>query len=272
MFILKLNNFFMKLNKLKPTSNGSRHTILLKKNLLSKNSKVVKQLLKGIKNTSGRSTLTGRITVRHKGGRCKKLYRILDTTPCNTFSIVVSVLHDPNRNTFISLNFDLLNRNFFNTSNTNFIYPGSIIVSSSKILDLKLGYRTALTDIPTGSLINNLSINNLKNSTYIRSAGTFGQIIQKGLDVCKIKLPSNKILEVPTSALATIGSVSNKQHNLIVKGKAGRSRYLGVRPGVRGIAMNPVDHPHGGRTNGGRPSVTPWGKPTRGKPTRKKIK
>jgi len=261
----------MRLNKLNPISNGSRHTILIKKNLLSKNNRIIKSLSKGYKNVSGRSSLTGRITVRHKGGGCKKLYRTIAKDNKKSISIVISVFYDPNRNAFVSLNFDLLNKYFFNTYNTNLVYPGYLIVSDKNILDLKLGYRTALYNIPTGSLISNLSIDNLKYSSYIKSAGTFGQIIEKNLVFCKIKLPSNKIIKVSSCSFATIGSVSNPKHNLIIKGKAGRSRFLGVRPSVRGIAMNPVDHPHGGRTNGGCPSVTPWGKPTRGKPTVKKY-
>ena len=137
---------------------------------------------------------------------------------------------------------------------------------------MKLGFRTVLKNIPTGSVINCLSFSKLKNQkiNFIRSAGTFGQIVQKNFLFSKIKLPSNQIIEVPTSSFATIGSVSNNLQKFIVFGKAGRRRLLGNRPSVRGIAMNPVDHPHGGRTNGGRPSVTPWGIPTKGKPTVKK--
>jgi large subunit ribosomal protein L2 len=127
-----------------------------------------------------------------------------------------------------------------------------------------------LQNIPAGSIIHSLSFNKKLNSIYIKSAGTFGQLIQKNNFFCKIKLPSSKIIEVSNSAFATIGIVSNSQHSNVVLGKAGRNRNKGIRPSVRGIAMNPVDHPHGGRTNGGRPSVTPWGKPTRGKPTSKK--
>ena len=102
--------------------------------------------------------------------------------------------------------------------------------------------------------------------------GLFCQIVQKQVNSCKIRLPSGLIISVDNKSLATVGSISNSQHNLIKIGKAGRNRLRGIRPTVRGIAMNPVDHPHGGRTNGGRPSVTPWGKPTKGKPTAKNKK
>jgi len=132
---------------------------------------------------------------------------------------------------------------------------------------LRLGFRTLLKNIPTGTIINCLSLQKDKKVKYIRSAGTFGQIIQKNILSCHIKLPSNQIIIVSANSYATIGVISNLKNNLVVLGKAGRNRLMGHRPSVRGIAMNPVDHPHGGRTNGGRPSVTPWGIPTKGKPT-----
>ena len=130
-----------------------------------------------------------------------------------------------------------------------------------------------LKSVPPGSIIHSLSVSSIKNAQYIRSAGTFGQLIQKDLQHCKIKLPSGQIITVPLDSYVTLGIVSNFQHNLTYIGKAGRNRLNGIRPTVRGVAMNPVDHPHGGRTNGGRPSVTPWGIPTKGMPTvKKKLK
>lgn len=130
---------------------------------------------------------------------------------------------------------------------------------------LKVGYQTNLSLIPAGSIISQISNKSLTKVNFIRSAGTYGQVIQVTPNTCKIKLPSNKIIQLPTSNFATVGSVWNEGHNLTVKGKAGRNFNLGRRPVVRGIAMNPVDHPHGGRTNGGIPSVTPWGLPTKSK-------
>jgi len=123
-----------------------------------------------------------------------------------------------------------------------------------------------------GTIINNISFGAYTKSKFVRSAGTYAQLIQINKKVAKIKLSSNKIITIPSNSYATIGMVSNEKHNLICLGKAGRKRNLNRRPIVRGIAMNPVDHPHGGRTNGGKPSVTPWGLPTKSKFYLKKKK
>ena len=131
------------------------------------------------------------------------------------------------------------------------------------INELKLGYRTKIKNIPAGSVIHSLTINDNLKTQYIRSAGTFGQIVQRGLTKAKIKLPSKKIIEISVNNYATIGVMSNLVDNQRYIGKAGTNRLLGKRPTVSGIAMNPVDHPHGGRSNGGIPSVTPWGLPTK---------
>ena len=259
----------MQLKKKNPRTNGLRHQIVLGKNKLSKINTLVKKNIKGLKLHAGRCKNTGSITIRHKGAGVKKNYRIIKFNNKKTNSIVISNNYDPFRNAFISLNFDLIKKQFFNSINTNNVFPGTLINCSENIKILSLGDKTCLKSIPTGSLINNIS-GNLKYAQYIRSAGTFGQLLQKDIDTCKIKLPSNKIIKINIHNFAVIGSVSNSSFNKIVLGKAGKNRYLGIRPTVRGIAMNPVDHPHGGRTNGGRPSVTPWGKPTIGKPTVKK--
>ena len=258
----------MIINKKNPTSNGQRHQIVLKKSLLSKNNRIVKSLLKGIKNVGGRSLSNGRITVRHIGGGCKRLYRQLNTTNNTTYSIVVSTFYDPQRNAFLSFNYDFIRNSFFFNTATDLVFPGSLVSCSSLSSDLKLGFRMKIKDIPTGSIIHSLS-NSLYKIKYIKAAGTFGQLIQKDFVNCKVKLPSGKIVILSVETFATLGVVSNTSYNLIYVGKAGINRLKGNRPAVRGIAMNPVDHPHGGRTNGGRPSVTPWGKPTRGKPTKK---
>ena len=261
----------MQLIKLKPTTNGTRHQLNIKKNLLSKSNRILKSFVKGKKAQKGRSSNTGHITVRHKGGGCKNLYRNLNFNNNFLVSIVISITYDPNRSSFISLNYNFITKSFFYSLATHLVYVGALIICDSHDLDLRLGYRTLLKNIPTGSIIHSLSLNKKSTSNYIRSAGSFGQLIQKNINFCKIKLPSNNIIEVKNSTFATLGLVSNLKHNLIVLGKAGRNRLKGKRPSVRGIAMNPVDHPHGGRTNGGRPSVTPWGIPTKGKPTVKKI-
>ena len=122
-----------------------------------------------------------------------------------------------------------------------------------------------ITTVPPGSILHSLSLNS--KIKYVRSAGLYFQVIQKDLNICRVRLPSGLIKNTPINSFGTIGIISNFQYSSTYLGKAGQSRLLGIRPSVRGIAMNPVDHPHGGRTNGGRPSVTPWGIPTKGKPT-----
>lgn len=256
----------MKLKKLNPVTNGTRHIVKIEKNLLSKNNRIVKSLLlkKNVKN--GRSSINGRITVRHKGNGVKNMYRNVFKNNNNTNEnlLVIANCYDPNRNAFINLNFELNNKKFsFNTA-TESVFPGTLIKDSKDSTNLKLGYRTQLKNIPTGSLIHNLTINNSSKVKYIRAAGTYGQIVQCGDKIAKIKLPSKKIIEIESKNLATVGIISNTQSSLTKIGKAGINRKLGIRPTVRGIAMNPVDHPHGGRTNGGMPSVSPWGLPTKG--------
>lgn len=256
----------MKLKKLNPITNGTRHTVKIQKNLLSKSNRLVRSILSKNNNSNGRSSVNGRITVWHKGGGVKNLYRNIDFSKNNgnKNSIVITSCYDPNRNSFINLNFELKQKEFFFNIAPNSVFPGSLIKNSANTNELRLGFRTMIKNIPTGSIIHNLTINNSLKSQYIRSAGTFGQIVQCGLKKAKIKLPSKAIIEVSVENYATIGVISNPQSNLTTIGKAGVNRRLGIRPTVRGIAMNPVDHPHGGRTNGGMPSVSPWGIPTKG--------
>jgi large subunit ribosomal protein L2 len=258
----------MKLKMFKPTSPGVRHQLNVPKNLLSKSNSFSKNDITFLKDYAGRSKTTGRITVRHKGGAVKKLYRHINFSDKKFFSICIAVLYDPYRKSFISQNYDFLANKFFKILLTENVLTGSLIISNIKS-DLRLGSKMQLVNIPTGSLIHSLSFNK-ECSKYIRSAGNFGQLIQKDLKSCRVKLPSGVIKEFPLTTFCTIGTLSNSIQNLTYKGKAGKSRLMGIRPAVRGIAMNPVDHPHGGRTNGGMPSVTPWGIPTIGKPTVKK--
>lgn len=263
----------MKLIKLKPITSGMRHQLNIKKNLLSKTNKILKNSILGVKKFAGRSSLNGKISVWHKGGGCKSNFRKINFSNNASESIVVCIMYDPKRSSFISLNFDLHKKYFFQTLSTNLIYPGSLISCTSVQKDLSLGNRTMLKNIPTGSLIHSLSSSlNSNKVCFARAAGTFCQILQKSFASIKVRLPSSKIIEVSPNTYGTVGILSNLQHNLVYLGKAGRNRLKGKRPTVRGVAMNPVDHPHGGRTNGGRPSVTPWGIPTKGKPTVKKKK
>lgn len=255
----------MQISKFKPYTNGIRHRTNIRKNLLSKVNSLVKQTIVGFRRFKGRSSETGRITTRHLGGGCKKKFRILELSDIKKQSVVISIMYDPYRSSFISLNFDFISNTFFRTLATAGVGPGSLQECNRKKVDLKLGNRTDLEHVPPGSVLHSLSLNS--KIKYARSAGTYFQIIQKDSSICKVRLPSGFIKKTPISSFGTMGVVSNFQYSSTYLGKAGQSRLLGIRPSVRGIAMNPVDHPHGGRTNGGRPSVTPWGIPTKGKPT-----
>ena len=250
----------------KKTSNGIRHQINFKKFLLSKSSNIVKQLAVGKKGFFGRGR--GRITIGHKGGGHKKKYNSINSSISNNVSLIISHFYDSRRSSFFSLCYNLLSSKFFKIPTITNSYPGSFTFSYKTLPELKIGSFISLKSVPTGSIINNLS--NMKELKYIKSAGTFGILVQKGLNNCKIKLPSGELKIFPDNFFCFIGSNSNSLHNTLVLGKAGRARLNGKRPHVRGVAMNPVDHPHGGQTSGGRPSVTPWGLPTKGKPTRKK--
>jgi len=260
----------MEIRKLKPTSPGQRHKIVIAKNILSKNNYLLKFLVNGFIRKKGRS---GKITVRHKGSGCKKLYRLVNLGNFKSKFIVLSNIYDPYRSSFVSLVFDLCKNYFEFISMTEFIYPGVLLVFDFEdgILDLKLGYRTWLKNIPMGSFIHNLSIKPESKAKFARSAGTKAQLIQKSLSNFKVRLPSGKILTTKHFAVANIGISSNLQNKLIVLGKAGASCLRGKRPAVRGIVMNPIDHPHGGKSNGGR-ALTPWSKSTRGVKTKKKTK
>ena len=262
----------MKLLKLKPISNGTRHQLKIKKNLLCKNNRLIKNLLIGTKKWAGRSSTSGKISIRHQGSGCKKLYRIIKFNNLHFFALVLGILYDPNRSIFISLNYNFISKTFFQTGAVNYLKPGSLILCKNITKEFKLGFRLQLEIIPIGTLLNTLAINTDTQAKYIRAAGTYGQLIQKDGPIAQIKLPSGKLLKLLSISYATIGVLSNTQHNKTIIGKAGLNRLKGIRPTVRGIAMNPVDHPHGGRTNGGCHAMTPWGKPTRGKPTKKKNK
>lgn len=255
----------MKLITTKPSTNGSRHQIKIEKSALIKDTTIFKNLRKVHKTANGRSPVTGHITAWHRGGGNKKLYRVLNTDNKAKKGLVVGISYDPNRSAFISTNFDLEKKDFYNTISTNQNFPGSLLMINPAISEIKLGFRTQLKKIPIGTIVNNISQGITGESKYARSAGVSAQLIQLDETYAKVKLPSNTVIRVKSNSFANIGVVSNQKHNLTSLGKAGKSRHLNRRPITRGIAMNPVDHPHGGRTNGGRPSVTPWGLPTKSK-------
>jgi large subunit ribosomal protein L2 len=250
-------------------TNSLRHQINFKKNLLLKNNYLLKNLFNLKKFNVGRSSQTGHITVRHKGGGCKKKLHLLSSDKC-FFGIIIAQMYSACHNTFISIVFNLLTRTFFKVRSTSNTYPGSLIISTENLNEFYLGYKSSLTNFPVGSIFHSLMNNN--KISYSTSAGNFCQLLEKRIDqkLCKIRLPSGKIIWINKNNIATLGIVNNSIYKSISIGKAGRNRLKGKRPSVRGIAMNPVDHPHGGRTNGGMPSVTPWGIPTKGKPTVKK--
>ncbi len=259
-----------KLINIKPVTNGTRHQIILPKKVLSKTNRLNKTLLIGQKKYAGRSSQTGRITIRHQGGGNKRLYRKIDLTNNLFYGIILAICYDPNRNTFINYNYNFKSTKTFYTLSVTGLLPGSFIVCTKNLIDYKLGYRLPIKFLPIGTIINSIAASTEQKGKYIRAAGTYGQILQVTSELSKIRLPSGKIYNFLTSAVATVGSIANSLYHRQVVGKAGRNRHKSIRPSVRGIAMNPVDHPHGGRTNGGRPSVTPWGIPTKGKPTVKK--
>jgi large subunit ribosomal protein L2 len=261
----------MKLLKLKPYTNSIRHRLKLQKNLLSKTNNIFKSFKQGFKRFSGHSSKNGRITVRHKSSGHKKKFSNIEFSNKPIISILINIMYDSFKKCFISLNFDLKRQKFFRLLSTYKVGPGSVQSCTNLKIDLKLGNRYILFNVPTGSILHSLGEN--KQSKFVKSAGTFFQILQKTNFFCKIKLPSGTIKTVSTMMYGTLGKLSNIQLNSVKLGKAGCNRWRGKRPSVRGIAMNPVDHPHGGRSNKGCHPMTPWGKPTRGKPSvKKKLK
>ena len=258
------------LKKIKPITPSLRQTILLKNNF-TKKKPFIKSLIKGFQRSKGRNN-QGKITISHRGGGHKRLYRKISFNQDNLQGVVESIEYDPNRSSFISL--IKTEKGFKYILTPEGLKKGDLI-QSGKEAPIEKGNTLSLKNIPLGSNIYNIGLKPKSGGQLIRSAGTFGQLVQKGEKYAKIRLKSGNQRLIPLKCLATIGSVSNINHKNKKLGKAGRSRWLNRRPHVRGVAMNPVDHPHGGgegKTSGGRPSVTPKGIITKGKPTRKKNK
>jgi large subunit ribosomal protein L2 len=262
----------MLLKKIKPISNNTRHKIKISKNSLLKNNKLIKKLNVFLKKNSGRCSKTGQITVRHKGNGVKNLSRKITPTNKKHQTLTIGSNYDPKRASFLSLKFDLKKKEFLYDIALENEYPGTLLESNHEKSDLKLGFRNTLKKIPTGSIVSLVGEGKNGKAKYIKAAGNQGQIVNKTNLHAFVKLPSGKIKKFDINETAKIGAVSNQKHFLRVIGTAGVNRRLNKRPSVRGIAMNPVDHPHGGRTNGGRPSVTPWGLPTKCKFKLKKRK
>lgn len=263
----------MGVRNLKPVTPGSRFASRADFSELTTD-KPEKSLTVALRKKGGRNN-TGRITVRRRGGGHKRRYRIIDykRDKFDVVGTVATIEYDPNRSAYISL------IHYKDGEKRYILAPldlpiGSQIVSGEKV-PLKVGNALKLFNIPTGLLVHNIEMVPGKGGQMVRSAGGYAQIMAHGNGFTTLKLPSGEIRLVSDKCMSTIGQVGNRAFEQIVSGKAGRSRWLGKRPKVRGVVMNPVDHPHGGgegKTSGGRHPVTPWGKPTKGFKTRKKNK
>ncbi len=262
------------LKRYKPTTPGQRGKTVVDYSVLTA-SEPEKSLTKGFKRRKGRAT-SGRITTRHKGGGNKRLYRFVDFKQ-DKFDIeakVLSLEYDPNRSAFIALVCYADGEKRYIIAEKNMKVGDKIITSENA--PLKEGNRLPLSKIPVGFFVYNVELQPNKGGQIVRSAGSSAQVMAQEGGYTHLLMPSKEIRKVQSNCLASIGVVSNQEHSLVNYGKAGRSRWLGRRPAVRGSAMNPVDHPHGGGE--GRQGVglkypkTPWGKHALGKKTRKKNK
>ena len=257
----------------KPVTPGMRAWQSLDYSELTKGAKPEKSLTRGMKERAGRGS-NGRISVRHKGGGHKRLYRIIDfkRDKIDVIGRVASIEYDPNRSANIAL------VNYKDGEKRYIIAPKGLVVNAQVLsgpnAPIETGNALPLENIPLGFTVHNVELNLGKGGQIVRSAGTGALVAAKEGDYVTIKLPSGEMRMIFKKCYATIGTVGNEDHMNVQLGKAGRKRWLGVRPSVRGMAMNPVDHPHGGgegRSKGIHP-VTPWGQPTKGYKTRKKHK
>ncbi len=255
----------------KPTSPGIRFKTCLTFEEITK-TEPHKSLLVPLKKTGARNFM-GRITVRHRGGGHKRLYRIIDfkRDKDGIPAKVASIEYDPNRSANIALLHYLDGEKRYIIA-PNGLKVGDTIISGSGV-EIKAGNALPLKDIPLGTYVHNIELKPGAGGQLVRSAGTYAQVMAKEDKYVHIRLPSGEVRMILQECKATIGQVGNLDHENISIGKAGRSRWFGRRPKVRGVAMNPVDHPHGGgegKTSGGRHPVTPWGMPTKGYKTRKR--
>ena len=259
----------MPIKTYKPTTPSQRGFISVDKSGLWKG-KPKKSLLVGKKRNSGRNNL-GRITSRRIGGGHKKKYRIIDfrRSKVDVQGVVERIEYDPNRSAYLALvKYDDNNYSYILAAQG--LRKGSKVISSEGA-EINPGNALPLKKIPVGTTIHNIEMKPGKGGQLARSAGSAAQLIGRDGKYAQIKLGSGEVRLILSECLASIGSVSNPDKKNTKIGKAGRNRWLGKRPSVRGVAMNPIDHPHGGgegRTSGGRHPVTPWGKSTKGKRTR----
>ncbi|MDF1732912.1 MULTISPECIES: 50S ribosomal protein L2 [unclassified Minwuia] len=259
----------MALRKFNPTTPSRRNLVLVDRSHLHKGDPV-KSLTEGLTKKGGRNN-TGRITARRIGGGHKRRYRLVDFKR-RKFDVVGTVErleYDPNRTAFIALiNYEDGEQAYILAPQR--LSPGDKVVSGERC-DIKPGNAMPLRNMPVGTVIHNVELKPEKGGQIARSAGTYAQLIGKDSGYAQLRLSSGEQRMVRGECMATVGAVSNPDQQNAKLGKAGRKRWLGKRPAVRGVAMNPVDHPHGGgegRTSGGRHPVTPWGKSTKGARTR----
>ena len=263
----------MSLKSYKPTSPGQRQLVTVTRDELY-NGKPEKTLTVGLSKSGGRNN-TGRITSWHRGGGHKRKYRIVDfkRVKHDIQASIERIEYDPNRSSFIALiKYEDGQKSYILSPQK--IRVGDKVISGKKV-DIKPGNAMPISSIPLGTLLHNVELKPGKGGQIARAAGTYVQLIGRDQAYSILRLSSGEVRLVLSTCMATIGSVSNSDNKNRNDGKAGRSRWMGRRPHVRGVAMNPVDHPHGGgegRTSGGRHPVTPWGKPTKGKRTRSNKK
>jgi len=263
----------MPIRRYKPTSPGRRFMSVSTFEEITK-TKPEKSLTTPVAKKGGRNN-NGRITTRHQGGGHKRLYRVVDfkRQKDGVPAKVAAIEYDPNRSARIAL------LHYADGAKSYILAPAQLrvgaVVESGPNADIKVGNALALENIPTGTLVHNVELQPGQGAKMARSAGSGIQLVAKDAGFAVLRLPSGEMRRVPLSCRATVGQVGNVDHQNITGGKAGRSRWRGKRPAVRGSAMNPVDHPHGGgegKSKGGRHPVTPWGVPTLGKRTRRKHK
>ncbi len=270
---LKKKRININIKKALPCTPGRRHYKYITKYILTKQSTVLKSLIFKIKRSCGKSSFSGKTLSWGRQSGCKKLYRHICFFNQDTLGIVLFSVYDPNRTTFISAYFDFYSFKFTWIPALLNIYPGSIIgCKPMKRIRYYPGFRYLVHKLNNSLNFCFVSTKPNKYAQYARSAGVFCQLLKKTINFCKIRLPSNKVIIISSFCYVTFGIVSNKYHRLIKIGKAGRNILLGKKSKVRGIAMNPVDNPHGGRSNGGCCWVTPWGKPFLFKKTSKTVK
>lgn len=259
----------MGIKKLKPTTAGQRGMSVSDFSEITTTTPH-KPLLETKPSKAGRNNV-GRISVRRRGGGVKQKYRVVDfrRDKIDVPAKVATIEYDPNRSARIAL------LNYADGEKRYILAPDKIKVGdtvvASESADILPGNVLSLKNIPLGTLVHNVELKIGKGGQLCRAAGVAAQLMAKEGRYAQLRMPSGEVRRVLVDCRATIGQVGNIEHSIVAVGKAGRNRYLGIRPSVRGVAMNPVDHPHGGgegRTSGGRHPVTPWGKPTKGKRTR----